>query len=177
MKPLLTLRDRLFIVAAFVCGGLIFTIELASETWRDTKRFSATLGALLLAFAVVTPACNSSELAAQRTAADAVGKASNTVILPILDAAYERAARGAVDVAATPDEAEANMATIRQRWAKLWDAWDALSAAQGAWATTIESKGDTVQTATAAREAYCALWKLGPDYDVHLPQFPGVPCQ
>jgi murein L,D-transpeptidase YcbB/YkuD len=139
------------------------------------------LSHLFRAFCVVLLAlalgCSPAARQTQSVAATSFAAAGNTALVH-LHTAYRDEGLRAIDAAPTRAEGEAALVVVRAKWRPVWQAWEAVRAAQNAWATALESgaKDDEIaRTMAAFGQAYCKLLGVLPA-GVALPQVDGLGC-
>ncbi len=122
-------------------------------------------------------ACSPAALQAQRDAHHVVSDASMKTVLPSLRAAYR--ASGLVVIRAQHTE-ETRLAALQLHqlcWKPVWEAWDAYKFAMDTWQHAIDTKGDPLPAAFAARDAYCKLVPLAEEWKIELPSLPLGACK
>lgn len=130
----------------------------------------------MLALALVALSCSPSAWEVQARSASVVQQAADLVALPALEAAEREAGLLAIKGATTRAEAEAALERVRLHYRPAWRAWDAFQAAHGAWLVAIETRGDPLPSAAAARIAFCRLRVEAKAVGVRLPDFPIARC-
>jgi hypothetical protein len=132
--------------------------------------------ALVLSFQVGV-ACSPSALAAQQTALNAVVTVSNDGVLPVLEKAFTDALVSAAEAAPDQESGTVAVALATQKWAPVWASYNAYAAAINAWQVAIDTEGDVLATALAARSAFCQLRVLAAELKLRLPDMPaGAGC-
>lgn len=147
------------------------------EPMTRTTRLISLFAACFVLFAFcVGMGCSGTQRQAQSVAASSLAVAANRAY-PKLQAAYRAEGDRAIDAAPTQAEARAALAVVRERWAPVWRAWDAVRLAQDAWATALESGAsadDVARTVVALQAAYCGLRAATPG--AALAEVPGFGC-
>lgn len=134
--------------------------------------------ALLLMGLVASSACSPAAWQSQREVSNVITTANNDVVLPALERAYTDAQVRAATQAESVLDSAARRAVVTEQWQPIWDAYEAFRSAHTAWQVAIETEGDTLASASAARLAYCDLRKVATER-VKLPDFPipGAECR
>lgn len=117
--------------------------------------------------------CSNMGMQIQVRTADSIAEAGNSA-LPILVERYQAEGDRVLqrlkgNGRATQSDARATIDKVKAKWKPIWDAWDALAAAQNAWAETLENDGDTGAALSSLKGAYCDLRKVWPK------EIPAVP--
>ncbi len=143
--------------------------DLAPGTYLLTRPI--VFGAL-----VMLAGCSPAHWAAQREAAAVVSDVANHKALPLLEAAFR--ADGLMGVERAQGAAEAQLYFIewKARWLPVWAAWQVFSEAHAAWVAAINSEGDVLATAEAARNAFCLLKSNALKAGARMPDFPLLGC-
>jgi hypothetical protein len=123
--------------------------------------------------ALLLAGCSATGLQIQARTADAIAMGANAG-LPTLIGQYREEGRAVIAAATTREEAEQKVAEVKQRWRPVWTAWEALRAAQDAWATALEHGGDLAGVLATMKVAYCGLRAAWP---ASVPALPLVPIQ
>lgn len=117
--------------------------------------------AIIVVLALATIGCGDVGRQIQIRTANATAVGANAA-LPMLVDRYRSESLAAIDRAETREVAEAKLSAIDRQWDPIWEAWDALATAQDAWASSLESDGDTAAALAALRIAYCGIRNLWP---------------
>jgi hypothetical protein len=122
--------------------------------------------------------CANPALQIQAATADSVAEAANSA-LPILvqryrEEGFRELERLKAEGGANQDDANAALEVVKAKWKPIWDAWEALSIAQDAWATALETGGDTGPALKALKKAYCELRGVWPE---DIPAVPLAPMR
>ncbi len=115
--------------------------------------------------------CGGAALQIQAQTANAVAAAANAG-LPVLVARYKAEGDAAIATATTRADAEAGVAAVKERWAPIWSAWEALRAAEDGWAVTIEQGSDMAAAIQGLSVAYCGLVAVWPEEIPAIPLSP-----
>lgn len=134
-------------------------------------RWFAMMAASASLFAL---SCGPTALQLQARVADSVARTANAA-LPSVTAQYRGEALAAVEAAADKAGAQAAFEAVEERWEPVWAAWDAFAAAEGAWATAIESGKVTPAVIEEVIAGYCELRSAYPQLDV--PALAAATCE
>lgn len=133
------------------------------------------LRAIVLFVALLCVGCTNALYQAQVHTANGIGTGANAA-LPILIDQYSnegfRVLLEAKEAGRTRIEAEAALKVVIDKWASIWEAWEALVVAQDRWATALEEGGNTGAALVGLKSAYCGLRGVWPD---NIPAVPLVP--
>jgi hypothetical protein len=132
---------------------------------------------VFVALALCLVGCGASGWEAQRTAANATAHVANDIAHPAVVAAYKATAQQAMKGHAYQEDALSALANHKEKWKPLLGAFVAFQEAHKAWQAAIDAKGDPLPSAIAARESYCRARKLAVEFDIDLPNIPGIPCK
>lgn len=132
---------------------------------------------LLLLILLLCVGCTDAAFQIQVHIADGIGQGANAA-LPILVDRYRSegfdALKGVKAADGTRQEAEAALQVVKDKWVPIWKVWESLRVAQDAWATALESGGDTGATLGALKNAYCELRGVWPE---NIPAVPLAPLK
>ena len=117
--------------------------------------------------------CPDSARQIQIYTAEAVARGANAG-LPVLVQRYKAEGDAVILMATTRGDAEAGIAAVKAKWKPVWEAWEALRAAQDGWATALEKGGSLVAALQGVQVAYCGLQKVWPE---DIPVVPLVPLK
>jgi len=131
-------------------------------------RFFRLLGVIVL---LALGGCDAGALQIQAQTANAVASAANAG-LPVLVERYKSEGDAAIERAATRAEAETGVAAVKERWAPVWAAWEALRVAEDGWAVAIEQGGDLGAAIQGLSVAYCGLVAVWPEDIPAIPLSP-----
>lgn len=128
----------------------------------------AVLGALL------APACAHTS-GAEAKAANVVATVADTFVYKALGDAYSKAGEAAVNASASREDAEKELDVVRAEWKPVWDAWDALAAADRIYvACAGQSQCHDARTVQDVIDAWCNLRAAATAVLVQLPDPAGV---
>lgn len=128
----------------------------------------------VVTLALAHASCGAHADEVQVVVANSVALAAN-VGLPALVEAERQQGILAIQGSADRETARAKLTQIEHDWAPVWLAWKALSVAQAAWATALETGGDKIAAALAVRGAFCKLRAL-PLAAAYVPEATGLLC-
>lgn len=124
----------------------------------------------------VGTACAPSVWDSQQRTLNAVVVVSNGVLLPALERAHTRALTSAAQAQPDQESAALAVAVATEKWAPVWQAYDAYVDAVRAWQVAIDTEGDVLSTGLAARSALCRLHVVARSLKAELPAPPAGTC-
>lgn len=144
----------------------------AMRRWVTACVYAVTFA---LALAAGT-ACAPSVWDSQQRTLNAVVVVTNGVLLPALERAHTRALTGAAQAQPDQESAALAVAVASEKWAPVWQAYDAYVDAVRAWQVAIDTEGDVLSTGLAARSALCRLHVVARSLKAELPAPPAGTC-
>ena len=132
---------------------------------------------VLIASVWTMTGCGNVGLQIQAQTADSVAEAANTALPILIDRYRDDGFRVLERVKAdggNADDARAAIEKVKVKWKPIWDAWEALRVAQDAWATSLESGGDSAAALGALKKACCDLRAVWPE---DIPAVPLAPLR